>query len=107
VSEATSAAPICQVMSSPNYEPIAFSDVDRYEAWHGVMRDEIQVLHSNDTWSLDSLHPLMNVIGSWWVYRIKRYVNGNIEQYKVRLVTKGFTLQENIDYSKTFSPVIK
>jgi hypothetical protein len=50
-------------MSSPNYEPIAFSDADMYEAWHGAMRDEIQVLHSNDTWSLDSLHPLMNVIG--------------------------------------------
>jgi hypothetical protein len=49
----------------------------------------------------------MNVIGSWWVYRIKRYVDGNIEQYKAGLVAKGFTLQENIDYSKTFSPVIK
>jgi hypothetical protein len=52
-------------MSSPNYEPIAFSDADRYEAWYGAMRDEIQVLRSNDTWSLDSLHPSMNVIGSW------------------------------------------
>jgi len=48
-STTTSAAPICQVMSSPNYELIAFSDADRYGVWHGAMRDEIQALRSNDT----------------------------------------------------------
>jgi hypothetical protein len=36
-----SIAPLCQVMSSPNYEPIVFSNADRYEAWHCAMRDEI------------------------------------------------------------------
>jgi hypothetical protein len=29
---ATSTAPICQVLSPPNYELIVFSDVDRYKA---------------------------------------------------------------------------
>jgi hypothetical protein len=36
-----STTPLYQVMSSPNYEPIAFSNADRYAAWHGAMRDKI------------------------------------------------------------------
>jgi hypothetical protein len=34
------------------------------------MRDKIQALHFNNTWSLVPFHPSMNVIGSRWVYRI-------------------------------------
>ena len=49
----------------------------------------------------------MKVIGSLWVYRIKRRVDDNIERYKVRLVARGFTRQEGIDYSETFNLVIK
>ena len=71
------------------------------------MCDEIVVLHSNHTWSLGPFHPSMNVVGSRWVYRIKHRADGSIERYKARLVARGFTQQEGIDYSETFSPVIK
>jgi len=64
-------------------------------------------LRCNRIWSLVPFHPLMNIVGSRWVYRIKCRVNGSIERYKARLVARGFTQQEGIDYSETFSPVIK
>jgi len=63
-SVATSAAPICRVISPLNYEPIMFSDVDRYKAWHDAMQDKIQALHFDDTLSLVPFHPSINVVGS-------------------------------------------
>jgi hypothetical protein len=41
------------------------------------------------------------------VYQIKRHVDGSIERYKAHLVARGFTQQEGIDYSETFSLVFK
>ena len=96
-----------QVLHSPFSEPFVFSDADRYAVWHDAMCDEIAALRSNHTWSLVPFHPSMNVVGSRWVYRIKRRVDGSIERYKARLITRGFTQQEGIDYSETFIPVIK
>ena len=94
-------------MSSPTSEPISFFDVDRYKVWHGAMHDEIQALHSNNTWSLVPFHPSMNVVGILWVYKIKYCVDGSIKRYKAHLVARGFTQQEGIDYSETLSPVVK
>jgi hypothetical protein len=95
------------VVSPPSHEPLVFNDANRYVAWHSAMREEIQALCANRTWTLVPFHPFMNVVGSRWVYKIKRRSDGSIERYKARLVARGFTQQEGIDYSETFSPVIK
>jgi hypothetical protein len=102
---ATSAS--TRVLHSSSSEPFVFFDADRYAVWHNAMCDEIAALRSNHTWSLVLFHSSMNVVGSRWVYQIKCHVDGSIERYKARLVARGFTQQEGIDYSETFSPVIK
>ncbi|KAJ6889910.1 hypothetical protein NC651_023619 [Populus alba x Populus x berolinensis] len=107
VASATATSTSTRVLHSPSFEPFAFSDADRYAIWHNAICDEIATLHFNRTWSLIPFHPSMNVVGSRWVYQIKCRVDGSIERYKVCLVARVFTWQEGIDYSETFSPVIK
>ena len=40
------------------------------------------------------------------IFKTKRDSKGNIVRYKTRLVAKGFTQKEGIDYKETFSPVL-
>ncbi|XP_073268322.1 uncharacterized protein [Populus alba] len=102
-----SVSPASRVVSLPQQEPLSFKDANRYIIWHNAMTEEIKALHGNHTWSLVPLHPSMNVVGSRWVYKIKRHADGRVDRYKARLVARGFTQQEGIDYLETFSPVVK
>lgn len=49
----------------------------------------------------------MNVVGSIWVFKLKRKHDGSTHQYKAQLVAKGFNQTLGIDYKETFSLVIK
>jgi len=64
-------------------------------------------LFSNNTWTLCPKPPHRHVIHNKWVYKIKRHVDGSVKYFKARLVAKGFEQQSGIDYTETFSPVIK
>ena len=41
------------------------------------------------------------------MYNIKLKVDGSLERYKTRLVFRENTQKERIDYTETFSPVVK
>jgi len=64
----TFVASFSRVVSPPSHEPLVFNDANRYEVWHSAMREEIQALCGNKTWTLVSFHPSMNVVRSRWVY---------------------------------------
>ena len=41
------------------------------------------------------------------IFTVKYRSNGSIENYKARLVSKGFTQTYEIDYQETFAPIAK
>ncbi|KAJ9685151.1 hypothetical protein PVL29_017257 [Vitis rotundifolia] len=77
------------------------------ELWYNAMKDEMSSMKCNDVWDLVELPNGAKTIGCKWVFKTKKDSLGNIERYNARLVAKGFTQKEGIDYTETFSPVSK
>lgn len=77
------------------------------ENWKEAMDSEVRSLEKNQTWQLKQLPEGRKVIDNKWVFKVKKYANGQIERYKARLVIRGFTQEYGIDYEETFSPVVK
>jgi hypothetical protein len=73
--------------------------------WLEAMEDEMKSTSSNDVWALVEIPKGAKTVGCKWVYKIKCDSRGNIEKYKARLVEKGYTQIEGVDYNETFSPV--
>ncbi|CAM8997169.1 unnamed protein product [Rhodiola kirilowii] len=71
------------------------------------MEAEINALQNNNTWQITSSPLGKNAVGSKWIYRVKRKSDGSIERYKARLVARGVTQLEELDYQETFTPVVK
>jgi hypothetical protein len=72
------------------------------------MQEELDTLHANNTWSVVPLpNNDRNVVGSKWVFKIKRDANGNIARYKARLVAQGFSQQPGTDFDEIFAPVVR
>jgi hypothetical protein len=88
-------------------EPTCFSQASKSAEWRTTMNTEVDALLKNGTWSLVPSSPNMNIVGSKWVFCIKRKADGQIERYKARLVAKGFHQQPEIDFAETYSPVVK
>ncbi|XP_073841217.1 uncharacterized protein [Musca autumnalis] len=75
--------------------------------WMQYMRSEYDALLNNRTWSLVEKPAGKNPIGCKWVFTVKKNKSGEIEKFKSRLVAKGCSQKYGLDYTETFSPVIR
>ena len=72
--------------------------------WIEGMKKELQNHRRNQTWRYSRKPQDRTLIGSRFVFKTKRGPQGEVLQYKVRLVAQGFRQREGTDYKETFSP---
>ena len=77
------------------------------QQWQEAIKAEFNSLEKNKTWLLTPLPPNRKSISSKWIFKIKTKADGSLDKYKARLVARGFTQIQGIDYTDTFSPVVK
>lgn len=70
------------------FEPKTLKTTLKDFCWINSMKDELQVVHDNNTWELVPQPYVINVVTSKWVYRIKYKENSFINCFKAHLVVK-------------------
>jgi hypothetical protein len=75
--------------------------------WRSAMEQEYSALIGNHTWDLLPRQPHCNVVTGKWVFKHKFKADGSLERYKARWVLRGFTQRPGMDFSETFSQVVK
>ena len=71
------------------------------------MQVELAALEKIGKWKLDDLPCNVKSIGCIWVCKIKHHVDGSIEWFKARLISRGYNQIQGMGYFATCSFVAK
>ena len=98
------------LIATANADPInyqqAIKSPDSFR-WLEAIQTELNNLSSNNTWEAVEIPTDRKLITSKWVFKKKYLPSGLIDKYKARLVARGFTQQQGIDFEETFSPTLR
>jgi hypothetical protein len=70
------------------------------------MQEELNNFTRNEVWHLVP-RPNQNVVGTKWVFRNKQDEHGVVTRNKGRLVAKGYSQVEGLDFGETYAPVAR
>jgi hypothetical protein len=87
-------------------EPFKIEDALRDPEWVVVMQEELNNFKRNQVWSLVE-RPKQIVVGIKWVFHNKQDEHGIVIRDKARLVVKGYSQVEGLDFVETFPPVAR
>ena len=71
------------------------------------MIEEMDALNGNGIWNLVQFPTGKKAIGCRWVFVVKVNSDGLVTRLKARLMAKGYTRTYGVDYSDTFSPLLR
>ena len=98
------------VLSTVSDEPKSVKEAVNFEEcklWKNAMVEEMEALDKNEVWDLVELPDGRKPIGSKWAFKKKLNSTGKVEKYKARLIAKGYSQVEGIDFGEIFSHVVK
>ena len=72
-----------------------------------AIKEELDAHEQNNTWTQVPREKDRKPIDSKWVFKVKQNVSGDVYRYKARLCARGFQQKEGLDYTETFSPVVR
>jgi len=75
--------------------------------WKLAMKEEMEHLSNQGVWELVDRPVNVRVIGSKWIFKVKRKPDGSVQRFKARLVALGCSQIFGVNYEETFSPVVK
>ncbi|GJY52448.1 ribonuclease H-like domain, reverse transcriptase, RNA-dependent DNA polymerase [Tanacetum coccineum] len=81
-------------------EPTSYLTAAKDREWVKAIKDELDAIEKNQTWSLVDLPASRKPIGLKWVYKLKQDPSGNILKHKARLVAKGYVQKPGVDFDK-------
>eukprot|EP00253_Pinus_taeda_P021844 PITA_21844 len=88
-------------------EPSSLEEGVEDPAWVDAMVEEYDSIVRNSAWDIVPRPEGKSVVGSRWIYKVKQAADGNVEKYKARFVSRGFSQIEGINYEETFAPVAR
>ncbi|MBW0509712.1 hypothetical protein O181_049427 [Austropuccinia psidii MF-1] len=74
------------------------------DLWLAAINKELESMNSLGVWDVVELDPSFKLVGTTWVFKIKKDHLGHITKYKARLCAQGFTQSPGVAFNQTYAP---
>jgi hypothetical protein len=72
-------------------EQSSFQEAVQDPTWVDAMVEEYDSIVKNSVWEIVPRPIDKSVVGSRWIYKVKKVVDGSVEKYKASFVARGFS----------------
>jgi hypothetical protein len=76
------------------------------QVWKEAVDRELDSIDRAGTWNVVDKVEGEKEVGSKWVFKVKRLVDGSINKFKAPLIAQSFTQRPGFDFNETYAPVV-